>query len=247
LQAKVARKPIDPLSERFPTLTEDEAYRIQEINANFSTKQGAKHIGYKIGLTSREAQKQFNISKPDFGHLFSDMSVLEERPVIRDSLIQPKIEGELAFILGRDLKGPGVTIIDVLSAVDAVVVCMEIVDSRVRDWKIRATDTIADNGSSALFVVSGVKYSIRGMSLAGLGMSLSQNGEVIATGAGSAVMGNPLSAVVFVANELGGRGKTLKEGQIILSGSLTAMLKVSKNDFFTCEVGGLSRLSLRFQ
>jgi 2-keto-4-pentenoate hydratase len=152
----------------------------------------------------------------------------------------------MAVVLGRDLKGPGVTIVDVLDAVEYATTALEIIDSRIKDWKITATDTISDNGSSALFVLSSVKQSITGIDLSSLGMALSQNGEVRVTGAGAAVMGNPLGAVVFLANELGKHDRSLLAGEVILSGSLAGMLSISSGDFYTCEIASLGKTSVRF-
>lgn len=244
--AEESRKPIDPLVKTYEGITEEDAYSIQMISAGRAVKDGKRIVGYKVGLTSREAQKQFQVFKPDFGHLFETMAVLEDEEIDLSTLIQPKIEGEIAFVLGRDLKGPGVTIVDVLSSVDYALAAMEIVDSRIRDWKITACDTIADNGSSALFVLSGVKKNIEGLDLPTLGMALSKNGETMVTGAGAAVMGNPLSAVVFLANELGKHGRALLAGEVILSGALSSMLTIGPGDGYTCEMARLGRVSVRF-
>jgi len=246
-RAKKDRAPIPSLEDTFPGLTEEDAYEIQFTTAASALTEGHRLVGYKVGLTSREAQKQFRVFKPDFGHLFDDMAILEEEEITLSRLIQPRIEGELAFVLKDDLTGPGVTIVDVMSAVDFMTVVLEIVDSRIRDWKISAVDTIADNGSSALFVLSGTKKSCDGIELRNVGMALSRNGEVTVTGAGAAVMGNPLSPLVFLANELGKSGRSLKAGEVILSGSFSSMLSIKSNDFFTCEMGGIGRVSVRFK
>jgi len=245
-EAEKTRTPIEGLKVTYPDLSEDDAYDIQLVNAARAMKEGNRIVGWKVGLTSREAQRQFKVFNPDFGHLFDSMAVLEDEEISMCSLIQPKIEGEIAFVLGKDLKGPGITIVDVLSAVDYALVSMEIVDSRIRDWKITAIDTIADNGSSARFVTSAVKKKIDGLDLSTVGMALSRNGEIMVTGAGAAVMGNPLSAVVFLANELGRHDRSLRAGEVILSGALSSMLTVSPGETYACEMLGLGRVSVRF-
>jgi len=244
--AEKNRIPIEPLTSAYEGFEEENAYSVQNINAARAAREGKRLVGYKVGLTSREAQRQFNVFRPDYGHLFDSMAVLEETPIQLSGLIQPKIEGEIAFILGKDLKGPGVTIVDALNAVDYAVNAVEIVDSRIRDWKISAPDTIADNGSSALFVLSGLRKRIESLDLPSIGMAFSQNGEVRVTGAGAAVMGNPLSAVVFLANELGRMDKSLLAGEVVLSGALSSMLSIAPGDVFACEMHGLGRLNLRF-
>lgn len=244
--AEVSRVPIEPLSKLHPDLTEEEAYAIQWINVARCMREGHRVVGYKAGLTSREAQRQFNVFKPDFGHLFDFMTVLEDTAIDLSELIQPKIEGEVAFVLGKDLKGPGLTLVDVVSAIDYATTAIEIVDSRIRDWKISAVDTIADNGSSSRVVLAGTKHKLDGLNLPHLGMALSKNGEVMVTGAGAAVMGNPLSAVVFLANELAKQDCIMNAGQVILSGSLSSMLSIRPGDSFTCEIAELGKASIRF-
>jgi len=244
--AERERSPIEALATLYPGITEEDAYAVQNINAQRAVKNGKRLVGYKLGLTSREAQRQFNVFQPDFGHLFDSMAVLDDGVIQLSSLIQPKIEGEIAFVLGRDLKGPGVTIIDVLGAIDYATAALEIVDSRIKEWRITAEDTIADNGSSSRFVLCGVKRRIEGIDFSGLGMALYQNGEVKVTGAGAAVMGNPLAAVVFLANELSKFDRTLRAGEVILSGALSSMLTVAYGDFFSCEIASLGKVRVRF-
>lgn len=238
--------PVAPLTATYPELDEEHAYSVQVINAGRAVRAGRRQVGYKIGLTSREAQRQFKISQPDYGHLFDSMAVLEDGEIDLSTLIQPKIESEIAFVLGKDLKGPSVTIVDALDAVEYAVAALEIVDSRIRDWKISAADTIADNGSSALFVLSGHRRRLDGLDLPSVGMALHRNGEVMVTGAGAAVMGNPLSAVVFLANELGRLDKPLLAGEVILSGALSSMITVQPGDAYLAEFGGLGKVGVRF-
>lgn len=244
-EAERTRTPISPLSDRYPDLNVESAYGIQLANAMTQMKHGQRLIGYKVGLTSREAQKHFGVFEPDFGHLFDSMVVAEEGEVDLTKLIQPKIEGEIAFILSRDLKGPGVTVVDVIEAIDCVLPALEIIDSRIKDWKIKASDTIADNGSSALCVLGGKKTKLSDLNLPFLGMALYANGHVMATGAGAAVLGNPLNAVVFLANELGKNDRSLMAGELILSGSVSGMIRMKPKDSYECEFHKLGRVAIR--
>lgn len=244
-EAETSRQPVPPLSQEYPDMNLDDAYAIQNLNAVRSISHGDRLIGYKIGLTSREAQKHFKVYKPDYGHLFDRMVVLEDTEIALNTLIQPRIEGEIAFVLGRDMRGPGMTLVDALHAIDYATVAMEIIDSRIQNWKITATDTIADNGSSSLFVLGGKRTSISDLDFTTLGMNLSRNGEILVTGSGAAVMGNPLSAVVFLANELSRQNKGLLAGEVVLSGSLAGMLPMTAGDVFSCEIRKLGRTSIR--
>lgn len=245
-KAEKEAKPILPITDQDPRFDLEDAYSVQTMNAARAMKEGKRLTGYKIGLTSREAQKHFGLSHPDYGHLFHTMAVPEEGEIDLSGLIQPKIEGEVAFVLGKDLKGPGLTLVNALNAVDYALVAMEIVDSRIENWKIKAADTIADNGSSARYVLGSVKRSLKDCDLATIGMALSKNGEVLVTGAGAAVMGNPLNALVFLANELGKRDRALLAGEVVLSGSLSGMLGIQPRDSFTCEMLGLGKCSVHF-
>lgn len=246
-QAEVSRKPIEPIAKSGSNFGLEDAYKVQWLNAARSVKAGARVVGYKIGLTSREAQKHFGLTHPDYGHLFPSMWVPEDGEIEVTELIQPKIEGEIAFVLGKDLKGPGITVVDAMNAVDYALASMEIVDSRIVNWKISAADTIADNGSSARYVLAGVPCRVRDVDLSTKGMALSKNGDVCVTGSGAAVMGNPLNALAFLANELGKQDKAILAGEVVLSGSLSGMLDVAAGDFFTCEIGGMGRCTVRFK
>ncbi len=243
--AEEKRTPIEALTTTEKGLTMEDAYGIQLRNAARQLHHGARLVGYKIGLTSREAQKHFGVFEPDFGHLFENMCLPEDGECVLSELIQPKIEGEIAFVMGKELKGPGVTAFEALAAVDSAMVCMEIVDSRIAGWKIKAIDTIADNGSSSRFVMSARRVSLRDLNLPLLGMAISKDGEVQSTGAGAAVMGNPLNAVAFLANELAKFDRGLLPGQVVLSGAISSMITMKAGEFYTCEMAKLGRVTLR--
>jgi 2-keto-4-pentenoate hydratase len=244
-QAEVNRTPIDSLLKKYPEMKEEDSYVVQMIQTGRALRDGRKLMGYKVGLTSREAQKQFQVFEPDFGHLFNDMLLPPDGALNLSTLIQPKIEGEIAFVLGKDLRGPGITLVDVMGAVEYATAAVEIIDSRIKDWKITAVDTIADNGSSALFALSGKQVPLRELDLPSLGMALSRNGEVMVTGSGAACMGNPLNAVVFLANTLAKHDRFLLAGEVILSGSLGPMISMKAGDFYDCEIWKLGRISVK--
>ncbi|MCB0406132.1 MAG: fumarylacetoacetate hydrolase family protein [Bdellovibrionales bacterium] len=235
-----------PPSKQEGGLSVEQAYAIQMQNVLRRLKQGERLIGFKLGLTSDEAQKHFSVFEPDFGHLFFNMLIEEGEQVDLATLIQPKVEGEIAFITGQDLQGPGVTLVDVVRAVQWVLPAIEIIDSRIRNWEISAADTIADNASSARVVLGRAQRFSGEWDLSLMGMALSKNGEVLLTGAGAAVLENPLHAVSFLANELGKHGQVLPAGSLILSGSLSGMLSVEPGDFFKAEFDGLGSVTVRF-
>lgn len=244
-KAEATCNPIEPLVESYPEIEEKDSYQIQWMVASRALRAQRRLVGYKIGLTSLEAQKHFKVFEPDYGHLFDSMSVPEDSELDLSKLIQPKIEGEIAFVLGRDLKGPGITPSQVLRAIDYVTACFEVIDSRIKNWKITARDTIADNGSSARFILAGQKTKIEKVSLPQLGMALTKNNEVVVTGSGAAVMGNPINAVAFLANMLGKHDRALLEGQVVLSGSIGGMVSMQSGDHFSVEIQKLGRATIR--
>ncbi len=245
LEAEQKRQPVEALTTTEQGLTLQDAYGVQLRNAARHLHHGARLTGYKIGLTSREAQKHFGVFEPDFGHLFGNMAIAEDGEIVVSELIQPKIEGEIAFVMKKELKGPGATAMDALAAVDAAFVSMEIIDSRIQNWKIKAIDTIADNGSSSRYVIGTKPVSLKDLDLPLLGMAFSKNGEVQDTGAAAAVMGNPLNAVAFLANELAKFDRSLLPGQIVLSGAISSMVPVKAGEHYTCEVAKLGKITVR--
>ncbi|PRR69058.1 2-keto-4-pentenoate hydratase [Neomoorella humiferrea] len=246
LTAEVSCKPIEPLTETYPDLTVEDAYRIQLAGIEMKKARGSRVIGKKIGLTSRAMQKLLGVNEPDYGHLLDNMLLLEGEPCRRDELLLPRVEGELAFILKDTLKGPGVTIADVFRATEGIMPAFEIVDSRIRDWKIKLPDTIADNASSARLVLGSRMVPIKDLDLRLIGMVLEKNGEVVSTGAGAAVWGHPAAAVAWLANKLAAFDIALEAGEIILSGAVTAAENASAGDVFTVSFYGLGSLSLKF-
>jgi 2-oxopent-4-enoate/cis-2-oxohex-4-enoate hydratase len=245
-QALVDRMPIAPLTETIGDLSLEDAYRIQVRMTGRRLEQGQTIVGKKIGVTSKAVQQMLQVFQPDFGQLLSGMVRAEGEPIETVTLIAPRAEAEVAFLLKHDLDGPGVTAADVLRATEVVMPCFEIVDSRIRDWKIRIQDTVADNASCGVFVLGGSARSPRGFDLATAGMVVEKNGEIVSTSAGAAVQGSPVNAVAWLANTLGRLGIPLRAGEVILSGSQSPLFPAASGDVFTCSVGGLGGCSVRF-
>ena len=246
LNAERTQKPIEALTTTYQGLTVDEAYRIQLAQVSIRLEEGRKIVGKKIGLTSIGMQQLLGVNEPDYGHLFDDMLIPEGEPCRRDELIWPRIEGELAFVLKDRLKGPGVNIADVYRATDYIIPAIEIVDSRIKDWKIKLADTIADNASSARFVLGNRIVPVDEIDLRHVGMVLEKNGVMVNNGAGAAVLGNPAAAVAWLANKLASYDIALEPGEIILSGALTAAVDAAAGDVFTVSFHTLGSINLKF-
>jgi 2-keto-4-pentenoate hydratase len=238
-QAHGSGKAIAPLTAGSTALTMADAYQIQMVNVRARLTAGAHVIGKKVGLTSKAMQQFLGVCEPDFGHLFDDMLFDQEVPLPIGAFLQPKIEAEIAFIMGETLTGPGVTAADVLRTAAAVVPSFEIVDSRIADWKIKIEDTIADNGSSGSLVLGSRLMPVDAVDLKYVGMVLERNGQILETAAGAAVLGHPALAVAWLANKLGSMGISLCKGEIVLAGSLTKAFEVMPGDVFTATFGGL--------
>ena len=245
-QALRARRTVAPLTERFPGITIDDAYLISRRLLEHRLSDAETLIGKKIGVTSKAVQNMLDVHQPDFGYLTDKMRYASgaEMPISRD-LIQPRAEGEIAFVLKRDLKGPGVTPEDALAATDGVVPCFEIVDSRIRDWKIRIQDTIADNASSGLFVL-GDMVPAAGVDFIHCRITVEKNGRFLSEGQGSAALGSPLICVAWLANTLGGYGIPLQAGEVILSGSLVPLEPVQAGDAMRMTIEGIGSAAVRF-
>ncbi|WP_418646997.1 2-oxopent-4-enoate hydratase [Thauera butanivorans] len=245
-EALVSRTPIAPPSAAHPDMTIEDAYHVQQRMLARRLEKGARVVGKKIGVTSKAVMNMLGVHQPDFGYLLDSMVYNEGESIAMDSLIQPKAEGEIAFVLKHDLQGPGVTAADVLAATEGVMACFEIVDSRIRDWQIRIQDTVADNASCGVFVLGDRLVDAAGIDLALAGMVLEKNGEIVVTGAGAASMAHPVNAMVWLANTLGGLGIALKAGDIVLSGAMGAMVPVARGDSLRMSIGGIGGCSVRF-
>ncbi|MFC6634317.1 fumarylacetoacetate hydrolase family protein [Microbulbifer taiwanensis] len=238
---------IEPLTERFPQMTIEDAYRISEVMLELRLEDGEKVVGKKIGVTSDAVQQMLGVFQPDFGFLTNRMTIANGGTAkIAGELIQPRAEAEIAFLLKEDLKGPGVTEADVLRATECILPCFEIVDSRIHDWKIKIQDTIADNASCGVYVLGDERIDPNDVDLPNLEVHVSKNGEHISSGKSSAVQGNPLTAVAWLANTLGEFGIPFKAGEVILSGSLVPLEPVVAGDRMYMELVGLGSASISF-
>jgi 2-oxopent-4-enoate/cis-2-oxohex-4-enoate hydratase len=241
-------KSIESITSRESDITIEDAYAIQNILIKKRIQNdGSKIIGKKIGVTSKAVMNLLGVNQPDFGYLLSDMTYNDCDVIdVSNTMIQPKAEGEIAFVLKEDLQGPGITVSDVIKATKFVMPCFEIVDSRVKDWKIKIQDTIADNASCGYIVFGGQAVEIKNVDLITCGMTLEVNGDIIQTGAGAATMGSPVNAVVWLANTLGNLGVGLKAGEVILSGALSGMVPIKAGDSMSINIGGIGSASVRF-
>ncbi|QID17640.1 2-oxopent-4-enoate hydratase [Nitrogeniibacter mangrovi] len=244
--ALVKGEVLEPLTNRHADITIEDAYAIQQRMLSRRIEAGEAVIGKKIGVTSKAVQNMLGVHQPDFGWLTDGMVYNEGEAIPIDTLIQPKAEGEIAFVLKEDIQGPGVTAADVLRATEGVMACFEIVDSRIRDWKIRIQDTVADNASCGVFVLGSTLVDPREVDLVTCGMVLEKNGEVAVTGAGAATLSSPVNAVVWLINMLGSLGIGLKAGEVVLSGALGAMVPVAAGDSLRVSIGDVGGCSVRF-
>ncbi|MBS0468556.1 MAG: 2-oxopent-4-enoate hydratase [Proteobacteria bacterium] len=237
---------LEPLTNRHADITIEDAYAIQQHMLSRRLAAGEKVVGKKIGVTSAAVMNMLGVYQPDFGWLTDGMVFNEGQAVAANTLIQPKAEGEIAFVLKKMLKGPGVTAADVLAATEGVMACFEIVDSRIQDWKIKIQDTVADNASCGVFVLGDRLVDPRDVDLGTCGMVLEKNGDIVATGAGAAALGHPANAVAWLANTLGRLGIALEAGEVVLSGSLGIMVPVQAGDNLRVTIGGIGGCSVRF-
>lgn len=237
---------LEPFSEQDPTMTIDDAYAIQIERIEVATSKGDSITGKKIGLTSFAMQNLLGVDQPDYGYLLQSMVVPNNGEVSLSKLFQPKIEGEIAFVLKKDLVGPNVTAEDVLGATDYVVPALEIVDSRIKDWKIKLVDTVADNASCGLYVLGTNKVNISDVDLKSVHMQLLKNNEVINEGKGVDVLGDPAICVAWLANKLHEYNVPLKAGEVILSGALSAGVVAEPGDQFTASFTTLGEAKVQF-
>ena len=245
-QADRTARPVQPLTDRHPELVIEDAYAIQTLNTDRRIAGGARIIGRKVGLTSRPMQELLGVDEPDYGVLLDDMVVEDGDEIALSRLVQPRVEAELAFVMGRDLVGPGVTTANALAAIAGALPAVEIVDSRVADWRIKLVDTVADNASSGLLVVGGRLRSVADLDLRLVGVVVTRRGELLDTGAGAAALGNPARCVAWLANKLASFGASLRAGDIVLPGAVHRMVSVRPGDVFRAEFAHLGAVTVRF-
>ncbi|MEB3021680.1 2-keto-4-pentenoate hydratase [[Mycobacterium] crassicus] len=246
-QAERSRVPISPLTAAHPDIDVVDAYEIQLINIRQRIAEGARVVGHKVGLSSLAMQQMMGVDEPDYGHLLNEMQVFEDTPVPTANYLYPRIEVEVGFILGADLPGADCTEDDVLAAVEAVVPSIELIDTRITDWKIKLCDTIADNASSAGFVLGKGRVSPADVDVKNINATLKCNGEVIAEGRSDAVLGNPVTAVAWLARKVESFGVRLKAGDIVLPGSCTRAIDARPGDEFVAEFDHLGPVHLSFK
>ena len=246
LRDAYAGTPVPPMRDGLDPVDVAGAYAVQTINTRFWEAQGRRIVGRKAGLTAVAVQKQLGVDQPDFGALFDDMAIADGGNLDPATVIQPKAEAEIAFVLGADLPDPGTTPEMVAAAVATVHAAIEIVDSRIADWKITFADTVADNGSSAFFVLASEGKPLAGLDIYTAGMVMEVNGQIASLGVGAAALGNPLNAAAWLARTLAARGEPLKAGDILLAGALGPMVVLTSGDHVRAIVGGLGDCSFRY-
>ncbi len=242
------RRSLPPLTHRHPDIQLEDAYRISLRFLQRREQLGERVIGKKIGVTSEAVQQMLNVHQPDFGFLTDRMQVPDASDVSLRAyrLVQPRAEGEIAFVLGEDLTGTEISADDVLAATQYVAPCFEIVDSRIDNWQIRIEDTVADNASCGVFALGPQRIAPREIDLAQVQLQLLKNGEPAGSGLGSAVQGHPCAAVAWLANTLGRLGIPFRKGEIILSGALAPLVPVAAGDQVSLTLSGIGESSLRF-
>ncbi len=245
-RAERERIPLPPLSETYPGLTPTDAYAIQSVLFEMKLARGAWLVGRKIGLTSKAMQQQMGVDQPDYGFLLDTMAVPSGAMLACSEFLQARIEPEIAFWLAEDLRGPGITAEQVLAATKGVSAALELVDSRITNWRITLIDTIADNASSGRMVVSESVIPVDTLDLAAVRTDLTRNSETVGTGTGAAVLGHPALAVAWLANKLAEFGVTLQAGQVVLSGAMCASVSVAPGDTFHATFTQLGEASIRF-
>ncbi|MGH7923289.1 MAG: 2-keto-4-pentenoate hydratase [Candidatus Binatus sp.] len=245
MNAAQTSKAIDPPAAA-NKLSIADAYRIQMINVERRIAAGRRVVGRKVGLTSIAMQKMFGVSEPDFGHLFDDMILADDSECAVGALMLPRVEPEIAFVLSRELRGPGIQRDDVIGATEYVTPALEIIDTRIRDWKITLADTIADNASSARVVLGKERISPTAHDLASVAMTLEKNGATVEQGVGAAVMGHPAEPVAWLANKLAEFGQSLAAGSIVMPGALCRAVEVCAGDSVTARFGPLGVVGVRF-
>jgi len=238
--------PCPPVRDLLTDGALDLAYAVQDVNTRRRLDGGRRLVGRKIGLTSLAVQRQLGVDQPDFGMLFDDMAIPDGWEISRDQLIQPKVEAEVALVLERDLDQERITIADVIRAVAFALPAIEIVDSRIADWKIGIIDTIADNASSGLYVLGATPKKLEALDLRGAAMVMERAGEQVSIGSGAACLGDPLSAVLWLAKTMARAGRPLKEGDTVLSGALGPMATVKWNEVFEARIEGLGSVRAAF-
>lgn len=244
--ARQSRQPIPPVSASHGIATLEDAYAVALINHRARLAAGARVSGKKVGLTSRIVQQQLGVDQPDFGTLYRDMEYLNGDLVPCNRLIQPKVEAEIAFILGQDIDESEPSWGEFLLSIEYAVAAIEVVDTVVKDWAITLYDTVADNASSALYVLGDQPVGVHSVSLADVGMQMQVNGQIVSMGNGASCLGHPLRSAYWLACLMARHHQPLRRGEVILSGSLGPMVPVKSGDLVEVNLGAVGRVGCRF-
>ncbi|HEX2540354.1 MAG TPA: fumarylacetoacetate hydrolase family protein [Caldimonas sp.] len=243
-EAQKTRRAIAPIRDVLAGA--EQAYAVQTANIDRALASGSRVVGRKIGLTSKAVQVQLGVDQPDYGALLDTMALYDGEEIASGLLIQPKVEAEVAFVLGRDLRGERLTPAEVVRAIEFALPAIEIVDSRIQDWNIKFLDTVADNASSALFVVGNDPRSLRKLDLRSVAMTMNKQGEEVSSGSGAACLGHPINAVVWLARKMVESGSHLREGDLVMSGALGPMVKALPGDAFEAHITTLGSVRVEF-
>ena len=246
-KASTQRQACAPVRDLLGETDIDAAYAVQMLLNDVRITNGARVVGRKIGLTAPAVQKQFGVARPDFGVLFDDMVVGDGDAIDMGRLIQPRVEGEIAFVLGAGLDNPSASVVDVLRATEFLLPAIEVVDSRVAAWDIKITDTIADNASSGMVVLGTTPISPRGLDLTEVALSLEHLGQPVSTGIGAACLNSPVSAVAWLAREVSRREQPLRAGDIVMSGALGPLVGVDAPGRYRADFSGLGHVEAVFE
>ncbi|MFF2086795.1 2-keto-4-pentenoate hydratase [Nocardia sp. NPDC058176] len=245
-RAEDERVAVSPLVDRYPDIDVVDAYEIQLLNIQRRLRSGSKVVGHKVGLSSKAMQQMMGVDEPDYGHLLAEMEVFENVPVETSRYLLPRVEVEVGFVLGADLPGADCTEADVLAATVAYAPAIELIDSRIKDWRIGLADTISDNASSAGYVLGKERVAPGDIDITAIDAVLTRNDEVVAEGRSDAVLGDPLIAVAWLARKVASFGVRLKAGDIVLPGSCTRAIDARPGDIFHAEFAGLGSVRLNF-
>jgi len=245
-RAEITRSPMPPITDSHPDLTVEDAYAIQTYNIDRRVAAAGVLRGRRLGMTSSASRALYGVLEPNFGALMADMFLDDGDEIGFDTLLQPRIEAEFAFILATDLAGPGVSTVDALLAIAGVVPSIGVVDSRIADWRIKIPDTVADNGSAARVVLGPRVFAVLPLDLCHLGVLFYRNGSPIDSAAGAAVLGNPARCVAWLANRLGALGSGLRAGDTVLSGALHRMVPVRPGDSFRAQFAHIGSVNVKF-
>jgi 2-oxo-3-hexenedioate decarboxylase len=244
-RAEIEKREVVRITADHPEMTVADAYKVQEELVGIKLEQGHRIIGPKMGLTSQAKMKQMNVEEPIYGYIFDYMVVPEGGSISMQELIHPKVEAEIAFVLGKDIEGPGITGAQVLAATEYVVPALEIIDSRYENFKFTLPDVIADNASSSRVVIGNRLTNPAQLELDLVGVTLSINGEIKDLGAGAAVVGHPANSVAMLANMLARKGEKLRAGEVILTGGVTGAVMLSAGDLVSAKLDGLGEVSFK--